>query len=455
MIMQILSAIFDKMKRTWRNDPVAFSVGLAMVFAIWFWIIPFAPIVVIAYFVVIGIMERTGEKAGLEHAFSRAVTNVLNKGEAEGGIQVGTSISTDVSVPADKLDAAVPVAPSDKPVDNKPVEQPVSKPVMQPVKKTPKAIQFVGDFLSSEDQKAKEGLNIAEIETQVKAKIKGQDIAIEGVVNTLKRAAAGIRIKAESPLCVFLFLGPTGTGKTEIVKQIAAVTGRYLARFDMPNYSSEAGTWELIGSPPGYVGSNKPGRLTGDIRNNPNAILLLDEIEKANPKIWDPFLRVLDEGKLKDQSQGFTADFKNVMIFLTSNLLQNEDFIEDEKDLRNKILNEAYFRPELLNRIDRIVMFKQFDGAVMRDIVLNMLQRFVSRFLMTNKLQDCEVAIDRAVVEQVLSNIDLKFGVRDAERYVDKNLGDALAEAFLTTKGQSIKSLKIIVADNTIKAERR
>lgn len=206
--------------------------------------------------------------------------------------------------------------------------------------------------------------------------------------------------------------------------------------------------------PPGYVGSDKPGRLTGEIYNNPDAVLLLDEIEKANQKIWDPFLRVLDEGKLKDQSsKGFTADFKNVMIFLTSNLLQTEDFIEDEKELRNKVLSEGYFRPELLNRINRIVMFKRFDVETIRDISADIVHNFVENFAKNNKLENVDIQLSRSVVDYIIKNIDLKFGVRDAQRFIEKNLGDVLADAYLDAKTKGSEVSEIVVKSDGKKME--
>ena len=446
--------------RTYRNDPTAFIVGVGMLIVAqitfkgilnWIWLGYMGALV--------GAMYQ-GERINLEKALKVAISRVKKEKpvQASGASPVADAAVTEPEPVTDSpvtMPAATPEKPKDETPkeDVKPVKPKDETPKMPDVvskidKAVKKGVTFTGAFLSPEEQTASNALDIQAIEASIKGKIKGQDHAIEAVINTLKRSAAGIRIKAESPLCVFLFVGCTGTGKTEIVKQIAAVTDRHLVRFDMPNYSSEAGIWELIGSPPGYVGSEKSGRLTGEIRNNPNAILLLDEIEKAHKKMWDPFLRVLDEGKLKDQSHGFTANFKNVMIFLTSNLLQHEDFIGDEKDLRNKILNEGYFRPELLNRIDRIVMFKQFSKQIMGEIVQNMLASFSHKFLESNKI-DAEVSIDRAVIENVISNIDLKFGVRDAERYIDKHCGDALAEAFLRARTGNINICRIALQVNS------
>jgi len=223
-------------------------------------------------------------------------------------------------------------------------------------------------------------------------------------------------------------------------------------RFDMPNYSSDAGTWELIGSPPGYAGSDKPGRLTGEIRANPDAILLLDEIEKANQKIWDPFLRVFDEGKMKDLAQGFTADFRKVMIFLTSNLLAQEEYIEDQKILRSTVLNSGYFRPELLNRIDCIIQFKKFSDAVIQQIIAQQIVSYISNFLKQNRIES-EIVVDRAAISFILKNIDTNFGVRDVQRFVDVEIGNRLADLYVTKKSD-IKCIYIVVEDNRLEVKR-
>lgn len=417
--MNFLIAIWQRIVRTVKNDIIAFVVGVAM-WLVWLEFKTIANVKMIAgagwviagYFATLFYAAAKGEKISLEKSLKLAIANTKTKKITTTGTTTNAKTEDDI-----------------KPEADKPEEKPEST--------IKRGIQFIGDFLSDEQKVAQSSLDIVTVEKTLKSKIKGQDHAIEAVVSTLKRAAAGIRVKPESPLCVFLLLGATGTGKTEIVKQISKATGRPLVRFDMPNFSSDAGIWELIGSPTGYVGSDRPGRLVSEIVNNPDAVLLLDEIEKANPKIWDPFLSILDEGRLKGQGDmALTANFKNVLVFMTSNLLQYEDTIEDEAKLRNEVLMSGYFRPEILNRIDRIIMFKRFTSEVMREIVQNMLVSYVDTFQANNKL-NAEISIDAAVVEHVLSNIDLKFGVRDAQRYIDKHLGDALANYLLSARQQN------------------
>lgn len=467
-VFYIIKRIVDYVVAVYRNDRIAFGIGIALwvlgklmnlPFLFWLGLIAYAGFLVAA--------ERTGQKLGIEKDFLRAF-------KAAKTAETGTASTSALTVNAevDASGSATPAAtdtivkdegpgPIISPANPEPAKEPElvkPKPVKEPKKKPEmplplkKGVSFVGEFLKDEEKMAGNFLDIEKIESEVKGKIKGQDQAVDVVLNTLKRVAAGIRTKPESPLSVFLFLGPTGTGKTEIVKQISKATGRHMVRFDMPNYSTEAGIWELIGSPPGYIGSEKAGRLTGEIQANPNAVLLLDEIEKAHPKMWDPFLRVLDEGKLRDQSKGFTANFNDVMIFLTSNLMAFEEWTENETALRNKLLNEGYFRPELVNRIDRIVMFKQFTKEILSGIVTNMIVGFCESFLKTNKI-NAHIKIERNLIEHVIGNVDLKFGVRDAERFVEKYIGDAMADAYFRVAGKEIGDIKISAVNNKVEVE--
>ena len=480
LLISLYAAFIRLIKKIHANDPIAFYVfiGAWVLLHLTNLYVEGGTMMDIAYLglwvygIGLVVCGMQGQQIGLTAAWNRAVSALKpaptpTRSLTTNGTGGGTATTPEKPVPTPTPTPVVDLSPqgeqpdtgthTDTPapaaepvIEEKPVPVLKEVPIMDEIRRNP-VIRFTGAFLSDEQGQANQALDISGIEAMCKARIKGQDHAIDAVLNTLKRSAANIRIKAESPLCVFLFLGPTGTGKTEIVKQIALASKRPLVRFDMPNFSSEAGTWELIGSPPGYVGSEKSGRLTGEIRSNANAVLLLDEIEKAHPKIFDPFLRVLDEGKLKDQSQGFTADFKHVMIFLTSNLLQNEDFIEDEKLLRNKVSSEGFFRPELLNRIDRICMFKPFTKAIMGDIVANMLYGFVEKFAYGNKL-NADISIDRSCIECTLDSIDLKYGVRDAERFIDKELGDALANAWLDVvqSGRSVSEITITTHNSDI-----
>lgn len=450
-MIEFLQMIWERIRQVYENDKVAFVIFLCMfTILVLFW----TPLVfgtgwvTLFYLVTLFLAARKGEKIAFEKSFAFAMKNLKRQRQAEQA-QAEKAREPQPQKRSEQPEAQQPEPSAQTPVETEPEKQ---EPVKQPVKKKPAVVSFVGDFLSDSNKQALDALDIEVIQEQIQSRIKGQDHAIEAVISTLKRAVAGVSVKKEKPLCVFLFLGATGTGKTEIVKQISEASGRPLVRFDMPNYSSEAGIWELIGSPPGYIGSDKPGRLTSEILNNPNAVLLLDEIEKAHKKMWDPFLRVLDEGKLRDQSQGFTANFKNVLIFLTSNILQFEDFIDDEKELRNKVLTENYFRPELLNRIDRIVMFKRFDRDTYIEIITLSLRNYIESFLSANRL-DADVKIDKSVIEHVLKNIDMKFGVRDVHRFIEKNLGDAISEAWLERKNKEVTEISISVADEKIEVK--
>lgn len=432
-MFEIIGAFIRVMGRImgnlYRNDRTAFLIALAaFVGGFYAWPSGLYWLAFLGYVGCLHALQRRGE--GLE-----LVQSVKRASDACKGAE-----------PQTEPQQQTPQEPPSEGPQDPPKDSPIQELTDTGKEAVQKTIRFTKAFLSDEERAAAETpggmaamqqrdavIDIALVEEFLRRTIRGQDSAVDAVIATLKRAAAGLKVKKDSPICVFLFLGPTGTGKTELVKQLAAALGRHLVRFDMPNFNNEHGVWELIGSPPGYVGSDKAGHLTGEIRSNPDAVLLLDEIEKAYPKIWDPFLRVLDEGKLKDQAQGFTADFRNVMIFLTSNLLAHEDYTADEKQLRNLVLNSGYFRPELLNRIDRIVMFRHFDTATLHDIAAGTLTGYLQMFVTASRL-DVDIDIDVRVVPFILRNVDTKFGARDIQRFIEKHIGDKLADGFLDAR---------------------
>jgi len=444
LIVMFVNWVVTTLKRIWHNDKVAFMTGIAMVLVNqivneeWYLdtIRRIENLIVAGYFVSLHFAAKRGEKIRLIESFMRARESVTTKKDEP------EPEPEPVSIPETLDPAPAPPAPAPAPETGPVIPEPIKK------LKPEKVIRFVGTFLSEEEKKQASFVDLADAERALKERIIGQDHAIETIVMTLKRITAGLKTKKDKPEGVILFTGPTGTGKTELVKQIAEILRRPLVRFDMPNYSTQAGVWELIGSPPGYVGSDKPGRLTGAISENPNAILLLDEIEKAHKDIWLPFLRVLDEGQMRDQSMGFTANFRNVLIFMTSNLLQFESGELPQDQLRAKIAETGYFRPEVLNRIDVIVQFKRFDKETMKMIAMQNIERYLDSFLTNNKLQ-WDVGINANVIDYIMEKIDTKYGVRDLHRVIETDIGNALADFYVQNHSSNM-TIDISIQDGKV-----
>jgi ATP-dependent Clp protease ATP-binding subunit ClpB len=263
----------------------------------------------------------------------------------------------------------------------------------------------------------------------------------------VRRARAGIA-DPDRPTGSFLFLGPTGVGKTELAKALAGFLfddERAMVRIDMSEYGEKHSVARLVGAPPGYVGYEEGGQLTEAVRRRPYSVVLLDEVEKAHPDVFDVLLQVLDDGRLTD-GQGRTVDFRNAILVLTSNLgSQAADFTMGDEERRDEVLAvvRAHFKPEFLNRLDDIVVFhaltKQDLGAIV-DIQLGRLR---------SRLADRRLALEvtPAAVEWLGEHgYDPIYGARPLRRLVQSTIGDSLARALLA--GQ-IQDGDTVVADLT------
>ena len=268
------------------------------------------------------------------------------------------------------------------------------------------------------------------MEKRLHMRVVGQDEAIQAVANAVRRARAGLQ-DPNRPLGSFLFLGPTGVGKTELARALAEFLfddENALVRIDMSEYMEKFAVSRLIGAPPGYVGYEEGGQLTEPVRRRPYAVVLFDEIEKAHPEVFNILLQVLDDGRLTD-SQGRTVDFKNTLIIMTSNI--GSQYIADlgpdqEEEMRARV-NEALrdnFRPELLNRIDETVIFKQLTRDQLRDIVDLQLRRLTERLEERHiKLEVTDLAKDMLARE----GFDPVYGARPLKRVIQRRLMDPLA----------------------------
>ena len=308
-----------------------------------------------------------------------------------------------------------------------------------PVKKkvvTAESIQFeLAKVINiPEEQVAeRETENLAHLEHNIKSQVYGQDKAVEDVVDKILVSQAGLKSK-DKPIGSFVFMGPTGTGKTETAKALAHHLGSKLVRFDMSEYQERHSVSKLLGSPPGYVGhEEKGGLLIEKLQENPNCVLLLDEIEKAHPDVSQVLLQIMDNGKITG-SNGKEADARNCILILTTNLgavdaeKNNIGFMEDfEKEYEDGALKK-YFAPEFRNRLDGIVTFAKLSKEVMMKIV--------GKFLVELKdmVKDKNVVIkvtDETLDYLVEKGFDPKMGARPLQRVIDKEIKRPLARALL------------------------
>ena len=310
-----------------------------------------------------------------------------------------------------------------------------------------------------------------DLEDALKARVMGQDDAVRVAAKAVGRAAAGIGQK-ERPIATLLFSGPTGVGKTELAKAIAqeyfaggAEGNTSLIRLDMSEYMERHTVSKLIGAPPGYVGFNEGGKLTEAIRRNPHSLVLLDEIEKAHPDVFNLLLQMIEEGRLTDSS-GRTVNFNNSLIILTSNIgssvmakgaelglgfnIGGDDPAAKHDQLRSMVFEElkAYFKPELLNRLDDIVVFKKLD----RDTIANIARKEVQRTI--NMIHECGMEVTIAdevydvIVEEGFSEAN---GAREVRRAVTALLDSPLSDALLQIEAEG-SQVNHLVAQMSIDA---
>ncbi len=274
----------------------------------------------------------------------------------------------------------------------------------------------------------------------------GQDEAIELVSDAIIRQRAGIKDE-NKPIGSFLFLGPTGVGKTEVARSLAANlfdSETHIVRLDMSEYMEKFATSRLIGAPPGYVGYEEGGQLTEKVRRSPYSIVLFDEIEKAHPEVFNILLQILDEGHLTD-SQGRVVDFKNTIIIMTSNL-GSEYLLDNKIDVVDDLLRKT-FKPEFLNRIDEIVMFKPLSKDVQLKIVDKMLNLLKLR-LETNKYNiDFSDNAKNYIIENSYSH---EYGARPIKRFIQKEIETEIAKAIIAGEIKENQKYLIDVINNNL-----
>ncbi|PYC47190.1 ATP-dependent Clp protease ATP-binding subunit ClpA [Litorivita pollutaquae] len=292
---------------------------------------------------------------------------------------------------------------------------------------------------------------LKDLEKSLKRVVFGQDAAIDSLSSAIKLARAGLR-EPEKPIGNYLFAGPTGVGKTEVAKQLADVLGVELLRFDMSEYMEKHAVSRLIGAPPGYVGFDQGGMLTDRVDEHPHCVLLLDEMEKAHPDVYNILLQVMDNGKLTDHN-GRTVDFRNVILIMTSNAGATEQakeaigFNRDRREGEDTAAIERTFTPEFRNRLDAVVSF----APLPKDTILQVVEKFVLQ--LEAQLMDRNVTIEltRPAAEWLADKgYDSKMGARPLGRVIQEHIKKPLAEELLFGKLAKGGVVKVGVKDGKI-----
>jgi ATP-dependent Clp protease ATP-binding subunit ClpB len=274
---------------------------------------------------------------------------------------------------------------------------------------------------------------LVHMEERLHERVVGQDDALQAVASAIRRARAGLQ-DPDRPIGSFIFLGPTGVGKTELARALAEFMfddEKALVRIDMSEFQERHSIARLIGAPPGYVGYDEGGHLTEAVRRRPYSVLLVDEIEKAHPDVFNLLLQILDEGRLTD-GHGRTVDFKNTVVIMTSNIgsefILDPDITEMDLDLRVTELMQATFKPEFLNRVDEVIVFhrltvEHIKGIV--DIQLELLRKRLAEHDITLALTDAA----KAYLAQ--QGYDPAYGARPLKRLIQKEIQDQVAMGLL------------------------
>ena len=314
-----------------------------------------------------------------------------------------------------------------------------------------------------------EGERLLHMEDTLHERVVGQDEAVRAVARAIRRGRVGLK-DPKRPIGSFLFLGPTGVGKTELCKSLAeAMFGdeNAMIRIDMSEYMERHTVSRLIGSPPGYVGHEEGGQLTEKVRRKPYSVVLFDEIEKAHEDVWNILLQILDDGRITD-SQGRTVDFKNAVIVMTSNIGAKSliaaggrlGFSAEEpgsdpdaekrfRQAKETVLAELRqtFRPEFLNRIDDIIVFRPLTEQDIQEVARRMLKAVSARMEAMGIHLD---ASDEAVAELAKEGFDPKYGARPLRRCIQSKVEDAVAERMLDGTLQTGDTAKLTVENQQI-----
>jgi ATP-dependent Clp protease ATP-binding subunit ClpB len=292
---------------------------------------------------------------------------------------------------------------------------------------------------------------LVRLEEELHRRVVGQHHAVTAVANSVRRSRAGLA-DPNRPSGSFLFLGPTGVGKTELARALAEFLfddERAMVRIDMSEYMEKFSVSRLIGAPPGYVGYDEGGQLTEAVRRRPYSVVLLDEVEKAHPDVFNVLLQLLDDGRLTD-GQGRTVDFSNVVLIMTSNL--GSEAIQPE--LEFEVVEErvmaavrAHFRPEFLNRIDEIIVFDRLTRDDIRQIVEIQLRSLRDR--LSERRIELMVS-DEALDALAEAGYDPVYGARPLKRAIQRELADPLALRILSGEFGEGSTVKVTAEEGAL-----
>jgi len=293
-------------------------------------------------------------------------------------------------------------------------------------------------LLSAESEK------LAKLEDELKNRVVGQDHALTRLAQAIRRSRVGLSDE-NRPIGSFLFLGPTGVGKTETAKALAEALfndEKALIRIDMSEYQEPHAIARLIGAPPGYVGYDEGGQLTEAVRRKPYSVILFDEVEKAHPQVFNAFLQILDDGRLTD-GKGRTVNFKNTVLILTSNLgSQSKDIMEEVR---------RFFKPEFINRLDGIVVFNSLDEKIMGSIVELQLKETTARLEKNNLHVEFTEALKKHLLEVGFDDL---YGARPLKRMINELILDEIALQIVEEKVHEKDKLTVDFKNNRVSVEK-
>lgn len=303
----------------------------------------------------------------------------------------------------------------------------------------------VSRLVESERQK------LLHLKEALQKRVIGQDNALELVSDAILRSKAQIQDE-HRPIGSFLFLGPTGVGKTEVAKALAEQlfdSESHIVRIDMSEYMEKHSVSRLIGAPPGYVGYDEGGQLSEAVRRNPYSIILFDEVEKAHPDVFNVLLQILDDGRITD-SKGVTVDFKNTLLIMTSNL--GSQFAFDGADRDTNYMNEVkkYFKPEFINRIDEIVVFNALNDDMLGKIAHKFMRELTQRLAHKDITLQVSDAVYRAIATQ---GVDPLYGARPMKRYIQRNLETLIARRMIEGNAGKDDTIRVDVRDGEYTVE--